>query len=79
MKTKSQLDTPAPYHPATVEVWSDFSNKVASHIADLDGSSQSYSPIVLPVTKLQILAQACYRCCVAITSQYHRNGGFMDD
>ena len=58
MKTKSQLDTPAPYHLATVEAWSDFSNKVASHIADLDGSSQSCSQIVLPVTKVKILAQA---------------------
>ncbi|KAL0021561.1 hypothetical protein WJX77_008978 [Trebouxia sp. C0004] len=52
MKTKSQLDTPLPYHPATVEAWPDFSNRVASHIANLEGSSQSYSPIVLPVTKM---------------------------
>ena len=59
MRTKSQLDTPLPCHPATVEAWSDFSNKVASHIADLDGSGQSYSPIVLPVTKVEIPAQAC--------------------
>ncbi|DBA96649.1 TPA: hypothetical protein ACH3X1_015507 [Trebouxia sp. C0004] len=51
MKTKSQPDTPLPYHPATVEAWPDFSNRVASHIANLEGSSQSYSPIVLPVTK----------------------------
>ena len=61
MKTKSRLDTPLPCHPATVEAWSDFSNKVAGHIAGLDGSSQSYSPIVLPVTKVEIPAQACSR------------------
>ncbi len=64
MKTKSQLDTPMHCHPATVEAWSDFSNQVASHVANLDGSRQSYSPIVLPVTKVKILAQACY-CCWA--------------
>ncbi|DBA86957.1 TPA: hypothetical protein ACH3X2_000350 [Trebouxia sp. C0005] len=52
MKTKSQLDTPLPYHPATVEDWPDFSNRVASHIASLESSSQTYSPIVLPVTKM---------------------------
>lgn len=64
MKTKSQLDTPLPYHPATVEAWPDFSNRVASHIANLEGSSQSYAPIVLPVTKVEVSAQACY-CCWA--------------
>ena len=56
MKTKSQPDTPLPCHPATVEAWPDFSNKVASHISELDGSSESYSPIVLPVTKVKIRA-----------------------
>ena len=62
METKSQLDTPLPYHPATVEAWPGFSNRVARHIANLEGSSQSYSLIVLPVTKVKVSAQACYRC-----------------
>ena len=60
LKTRSQLDPPLPCHPATVAAWSDFSNKVASHIATLDGSSQSYSPTVLPVTKVEIPAETCY-------------------
>ena len=59
MKTKSQLDTPLPYHPAAVEAWPDFSKRVASHAANLEGSNQSYSPIVLPVTKAEVSAQAC--------------------
>jgi len=61
-KIKSQVDTPLPFHPATVEAWPDFSNRVASHIANLEGSSHSYSPIVLPMTKVEVSAQACHRC-----------------
>ena len=62
MKTKSKLDTPLPYHSAAVEAWPDFSKRVASHVANLEGSNQSYSAIVLPVTKVEVSAQACYRC-----------------
>lgn len=68
MKTQSQTDTPQSCHPATVDAWSDFNNKVASHVADLDGSSQRYSPIFLPATKVEVHGQAC-RCAAAAAEQ----------
>ena len=69
MTTNSELDTPLPYHPAAVETWSGFGNKVASHIADLNGRSERYPPIAPPVTKVEILGQACY--CFSASVEVH--------